>query len=155
MSHSTAVKEQPANGLTQNGSAQGGGSQQQEQGPRKLERVLEDLSKAIPQRHLRTKKKGGVTLSFSPWYRVMKILDHYTRGYWDGTVKDVYTSEGRVVVTYSITIHGENGSLTREATGTEVLDVQYGDPSSNAEAQAFKRACARFGLGLHLYEKEE
>ena len=27
----------------------------------------------------------------------------------------------------------------------------YGDPYSNAEAQAFRRSCARWGLGLHLW----
>jgi len=29
----------------------------------------------------------------------------------------------------------------------------YGDPSSNAEAMALKRAAAKFGLGLYLYLK--
>jgi hypothetical protein len=29
----------------------------------------------------------------------------------------------------------------------------YGDPSSNAEAMALKRAAAKFGLGLYLYQK--
>jgi hypothetical protein len=48
-----------------------------------------------------------------------------------------------------------------EAFGTERLfdmkdgvprEIPYGDPSSNAESQAFRRACANFGLGLDLYE---
>jgi hypothetical protein len=30
----------------------------------------------------------------------------------------------------------------------------YGDPSSNAEGMALKRAAAKFGLGLYLYHKE-
>lgn len=29
----------------------------------------------------------------------------------------------------------------------------YGEPCTNAEAQALKRAAAKFGLGLHLYKK--
>jgi hypothetical protein len=29
----------------------------------------------------------------------------------------------------------------------------YGDPSSNAEAMALKRAASKFGLGLYLYQK--
>jgi hypothetical protein len=48
-----------------------------------------------------------------------------------------------------------------EAFGTERLfdvkdgeprEIPYGDPSSNADSQAFRRACANFGLGLGLYE---
>ncbi|CAN1213587.1 DUF1071 domain-containing protein [Tumidithrix helvetica PCC 7403] len=36
---------------------------------------------------------------------------------------------------------------------TESKEVAYGDPSSNAEGMAFRRAAAKFGLGLYLYEK--
>lgn len=34
---------------------------------------------------------------------------------------------------------------------TEPRELAYGDPSSNAESMAFRRAAARFGLGLYLY----
>jgi hypothetical protein len=46
------------------------------------------------------------------------------------------------------------GIISREATGTEDEELKgYGDPSSNAEAMALKRAAAKFGLGLYLYQK--
>lgn len=123
---------------------------------RPLADILADLAKPIPERHLRTKKQGGATLTFCPWYRTQKILDHYTRGFWEMEVTSVQTTEERLVVVVRLSIHAAEGIVAREATGTELLSVTaYGDPSSNAEAQAFKRACARFGLGLHLYEKEE
>ena len=35
----------------------------------------------------------------------------------------------------------------------EARELAYGDPSSNAESMAFRRAAARFGLGLYLYDK--
>ena len=38
-------------------------------------------------------------------------------------------------------------------TVTEFKEVAYGDPTSNAEAMALRRAAAKFGLGLYLYEK--
>ncbi|WLT40311.1 hypothetical protein NON20_24525 (plasmid) [Synechocystis sp. B12] len=39
--------------------------------------------------------------------------------------------------------------MTRQATGTEDIDCNsYGDPSSNAEAMALRRCCAKFGLGV-------
>jgi hypothetical protein len=34
----------------------------------------------------------------------------------------------------------------------QAQEIAYGDPSSNAESMAFRRACANFGLGLDLYE---
>ena len=45
--------------------------------------------------------------------------------------------------------------IYRESTGTaSVDDTSYGDPVQKAEAMAFRRACARFGLGLHLYHED-
>jgi len=44
--------------------------------------------------------------------------------------------------------------IYRDATGTaSVDDTSYGDPVQKAEAMAFRRACARLGLGLHLYHE--
>lgn len=45
--------------------------------------------------------------------------------------------------------------IYREASGTaSVEDTNYGDPVQKAEAMAFRRACARLGLGLHLYHED-
>lgn len=45
--------------------------------------------------------------------------------------------------------------IYRESTGTtSVNDKGYGDPVQKAEAMAFRRACARLGLGLHLYHED-
>lgn len=45
--------------------------------------------------------------------------------------------------------------IFRESTGTaSVDDTSFGDPVQKAEAMAFRRACARFGLGLHLYHED-
>ena len=61
-----------------------------------------------------------------------------------------------VLMTVRITIHAEEGDFVRDGTGLERLDVSsYGDPQSNAESMAFRRAAARFGLGLHLYEGDD
>ncbi len=37
---------------------------------------------------------------------------------------------------------------------TETVELAYGDPSSNAESMAFRRAAAKFGLGLYFYSKD-
>jgi hypothetical protein len=57
----------------------------------------------------------------------------------------------RFVVTARITIPSLEGAVWREATGTEDEELKgSGDPSSNAEAMALKRAAAKFGLGIYL-----
>ncbi len=35
---------------------------------------------------------------------------------------------------------------------TESREMSYGDPSSNSESMAFRRAAAKFGLALYLYD---
>jgi hypothetical protein len=44
--------------------------------------------------------------------------------------------------------------ISLEATGTEDEELRgFGDPSSNAEAMALKRAASKFGVGLSFYHK--
>jgi len=121
--------------------------------------VLDGLSKNIPQRHLKTKRKGGATLTFCPWYRTQRILDHYTNGHWEVRIIESKDIDGRYMMRIELTIYGigrdgDITSLSRQATGNEGTDVDtFGDPSSNAESMAFRRACAKFGLGLHLWDQ--
>jgi hypothetical protein len=99
---------------------------------------------------------------------VAKLLDFYAPG-WEGQVVGMHATGDRFFVTCRITIHATEGTFSREATGTEVLkeevtdkrtgdrflrELAYGDPSSNAESMAFRRAAAKFGLGRYLYEKK-
>jgi hypothetical protein len=45
--------------------------------------------------------------------------------------------------------------IYREATGTaSAEETGFGDPVQKAEGMAFRRACARLGLGLHLYHED-
>lgn len=130
---------------------------------RPLEDILADLSKPIKPRHLETKPDGnGGTLTFIPWYRAKKYLDHYTNGHWSKDL-ELWTTGRRIFVRVRLTIDAADATVSRSATGTELLqkvdantgetkEIPYGDPSSNAESMAFRRACANFGLGLDLYE---
>jgi len=136
---------------------------------RPLGEVLADMGKPLPTHCLAQRKQGGQTLKYLPWYKANRLLDQFTNGHWEGRITQIHTTSDRIFVTYAITIHTSDGSYTREATGTEVLkeaiwdkdsqsqqlrELSYGDCSSNAESQAFRRACARFGLALNLYDKE-
>lgn len=119
--------------------------------------ILADLCKPIPGRLLQDKPasnaKNAPMLTFCPWYRVQRILNHYTRGHCSYEVRERTVTGRHILMTVRITIRAEEGTFYRDGTGLERLDVDsYGDPQSNAESMAFRRAAARFGLGLHLYE---
>jgi hypothetical protein len=110
--------------------------------PKPLREIIAGLSKPVPPRLLKHKQKGGAKLTFVPWYKVVQLLDHYAPG-WEGEVTKIHTDSKRIYLTYKLTIVAQEGRFSREATGTEVLDTSsYGDPSSNAESMAFRRAAA-------------
>jgi len=122
-----------------------------------LAAIIADLSQPIKERHLKQKTKGGRAISFIPWYHAVKYLDLHAAG-WSYEVRStVWNTEGRLVLTVRLSIPCLEGIVYREATGTEEEPEEgermYGDPSSNAESMALRRAAAKFGLGLYLYHK--
>jgi hypothetical protein len=64
----------------------------------------------------------------------------------------VVISGDTVIVSYAISIPTAEGIITRAAVGSDKLGSGF-DPVASAEQQAFKRAAARFGIGLDLYDK--
>ena len=125
---------------------------------RSINDIIADLSKPIKARHLRQKVRAGQRLDFIPWYHAIKYLDLYAPG-WSYEVRQaLWNSEGRLVLIVRLTLPCLEGSVYREATGTEEEPEEgermYGDPSSNAESMALRRAAAKFGLGLYLYNKD-
>uniref|UniRef100_M8C4Z7 DNA repair RAD52-like protein 1, mitochondrial n=1 Tax=Aegilops tauschii TaxID=37682 RepID=M8C4Z7_AEGTA len=96
------------------------------------------------------------TLAFSVRHLANKILNAHAPE-WSGEVRNiVYSSDGKSVsVVYRVTLYGTDAEIYREATGTaSVEDKGFGDPVQKAEGMAFRRACARLGLGLHLYHED-
>lgn len=129
-------------------------------GARPIAAILADLRKPIPKRLLEQKPassaRNAPMLTFCPWYRVQRMLNHYTNGFCSYEVRERTITGKHILMTVRITIQAREGTFYRDGTGLERLDVErYGDPQSNAESMAFRRAAARFGLGLHLYEGEE
>lgn len=117
-------------------------------------KILEALHTPVPERLLATRKQAGKEITYLPWHNACRMLDFKAPG-WSGMVIEVKEMAGLVVVIYQITIQTAEGSISRQATGQESLDSKtFGDAVCNAEAQAFKRAAAKFGLGLDLYDKE-
>lgn len=115
--------------------------------------IIADLSKPLPRRHLKMRKQGGTEITYIEWHTAVKYLDYFAPG-WSYHVQMIEAIGNLVAVVASISIPCQEGTVTREATGCEDLDNRgYGDACSNAEAMALKRAAAKFGLGLYLYEK--
>ena len=122
-------------------------------GPRSIREIIADLSKAIAQRHLRTRRQGGTEITYIEWHVAVKYLDLFAAG-WSYHVRAVQLVGNLVTVVASISIPCAEGVVTREATGCEEVDARgYGDACSNAEAMALKRCASKFGLGLYLYSK--
>lgn len=127
---------------------------------RTLKEILADFDRPIESQHISKKpsfnkgQKSG-DIEFVSWHTLCRLLNQHTGGYWEWKVRTQFSTD-RTVVEGSLTVHGTDGSLTREATGNESSDCDgYGDPSSNAEAMALRRCCAKFGLGLSLWEKKK
>ncbi len=124
-----------------------------EKGLRSIRDIVRDLSKPVAKRHLRVRKQGGKEITYIAWHDAVKYLDHYAPG-WCYEVRRIDPVAGKLILTIRISIPCLEGIVYREATGQEdeSLDT-YGDSSSNAESMALRRACAKFGLGLSLYDQ--
>ncbi len=120
---------------------------------RSIEAIIEDLSRPIAERHVKTRTQGDKQIHYIEWHTAVRYLDHFAPG-WSFEIRNVAPTADRFVVTARISIPCLEGVVYREATGTEDEELKgYGDPSSNAEAMALKRAASKFGLGLYLYQK--
>lgn len=120
---------------------------------RSLNDIITDLSKPIPDRLLETKTLGGRAIKFISWHTAVKFLDLYAPG-WCYEIRAVTAAGEKLIITARITLSCSDGYFFREATGIEDINVSgYGDASSNAESMSLRRAAAKFGLGLSLYEK--
>ena len=118
-----------------------------------LSQIEEILSRPLPKNLLRTKTIKNNKITYISWFDANRILSKYCP-HWAWEITKFEISSDRVFLVGRLTIPTSEGNVYREATGTESLDCSnYGDPSSNAESMAFRRACAKFGLGLYLYDK--
>lgn len=122
---------------------------------RSIKAIIEDLSKPLPDRFLKTKTLKGNQITYIDWHTAVKLLDYFAPG-WNYEVRSVTQVGTQLVVVARISIEASDGEFYREATGIEDEDkTGYGDAASNAEAMALKRAAAKFGLGLYLYDKKK
>jgi hypothetical protein len=120
---------------------------------RSIREIVKDLSKPIAQKHQRKRRQGGKEIIYLAWHDATKYLDHYAPG-WCYEVRNIQNIGGKLILTVRLSVPSAEGIIYREATGQEDEDLDaYGDSSSNAESMALRRAAAKFGLGLHLYDQ--
>jgi hypothetical protein len=126
-----------------------------ETGLRSIRDIVRDLSKPVAKRHLRTRKQGGKEITYIAWHDAVKYLDHYAPG-WCYEVRRIDSIGGKLILTIRLSIPALEGVIYREATGQEDEDIEtYGNSSSNSESMALRRAAAKFGLGLYLYDQNK
>jgi len=112
------------------------------------------LMERFPDRWHESKTLKGNTITFVSWHHYADQLDS-TLGPEGWLIEEpkVTVTPNRVIVAVGLTIPGVG---TKWNVGDEVLDKDsFGTASTNAFAQAFKRAAAMWGLGRYMYEKDE
>ncbi|KAK9095787.1 hypothetical protein Sjap_021284 [Stephania japonica] len=123
---------------------------------RPLSEILKELSRKVPDSFIRVRCEDGFNMKYVPWHIVNRIMNLHAPE-WSGEVRSItYSPDGKSVsVVYRVTLYGTDAEIYRESSGTaSVNDTSFGDPVQKAEAMAFRRACARLGLGLHLYHDD-
>lgn len=122
-------------------------------GPRSIADIIKDLSKPCAPERLKQRVQGKTTLTYLPWYQAVRYLDRYASG-WSYEVRSIQIVGDQCAVIVRLLIPCAEGVVWREATGIEPVKVTgYGDATSNSESMALRRAAAKFGLGLYLYDK--
>jgi len=122
-----------------------------------LNEILSALRQPVPTEFISKKRVGNSTLDFISWFHYCDLLDQRCGfGNWSWEVVSTTISNNRIFLTGRLTIIGSDRQISMDATGTEEMNCSsYGDPSSNAEAMALRRCCAKFGLSRELWEKEK
>jgi len=122
---------------------------------RSIREIVKDLSKPVAKRHLRSRKQGGRDITYIAWHDAIKYFDHYAPG-WNYEIRSLNSVGGKLILIVRLSVLCAEGLVYREATGQEDETLEsYGDSSSNAESMALRRASAKFGLGLYLYDQNK
>jgi hypothetical protein len=119
---------------------------------RSLSVVTSELSRPLPDDYLSCKTLKGEKIIYVDVHTCAWILDYICPG-WQVEFRESQISD-RAIVTARLTLLCEEGTFSRESFGSDSTDDEYfGGFMADAESQAFRRACSRYGLTRYLYEK--
>jgi hypothetical protein len=120
------------------------------------EEIFQRLAEPVDDSFISSMPKGRgdnkQTVEYITWSRAADLLDQRAPG-WTCDIAEVGERAGKTFIRLGITICGDR----RENIGHENSETDsYGDPFSNAYAQAFKRTAVLFmpSLRARLYSKE-
>jgi hypothetical protein len=121
---------------------------------RSINQIIADLSKPVHPQRLKTRTQGGKQITYLPWYQAVRYLDHFAPG-WRYEIRSVTQIGENLVMVVRLVIPCLEGEVWREASALEKIEdpKRYGDAATNSESAALRRAAAKFGLCLNLYEK--
>jgi len=122
-------------------------------GPRSIRDIISDLSKPVNPQRLKQRTQGGRDLQYIPWFQCVRVLDHYASG-WTSEIRSINQVGENLVMVVRISIPAAEGLIYREASALEPIKGSgFGDAATNCESAALRRAAAKFGLCLGLYDK--
>ena len=123
------------------------------EGPRSIREIVSDLSRPVNPQRLKQRQQGGRTLDYLPWYQAVRYLDRYAPG-WRYEIRSVSQVGDNLVMVVRITVACAEGEVYREASALEpIKGTGFGDAATNCESAALRRAAAKLGLCLNLYDK--
>lgn len=126
------------------------------------------LAEPFPAEFVTQKRMKGSSISFVSWHIYALRLNELVGPGWSMGEPILREVGGKLIMGLPITIlgvtrinfgseqeeHGNPDEVVDKETG-EVKEVvrDFGSAETNAFAQAFKRTCSLFGLGLSMYDK--
>lgn len=118
--------------------------------------IKRKLKEPIDKNRLSEKTQGGAKIQFVNITDVKDLLDERIGGnYWEIPKSEIIIANGVLVMTVMLIIHASDGAFAQIGHGNEKLDLKgYGDCSSNAYAQAVRRAAESHGLARELWRQE-
>jgi len=119
---------------------------------RTTEAVLSELARTIDARHIRTRKQGGINLSYVPWALIVRHLHYRAPGFcWE--IRQVQQIGDWVSVTGRLSIPTSDGVLIFENVASESLkSTNHAPPIECAASSALRRCAACAGLGHELWK---
>lgn len=117
--------------------------------------LLTELRKPIDGKYISKKPRAGKEFDYIQITDCKDLLDERIgRHRWESSVANVQMTEIGVVVIVKISFHTSDGIFSHDGTGYETASANFGDPASNAYAQAFRRALEGFGFARELWRNE-
>lgn len=93
-----------------------------------------------------------MTLDYVPWYLIAKHLHHRAPG-WCWKVRSIQEVGGSVVVHGTLLVPTAEGTLRFDAVASESLKgSSHAPPAEVAESACLRRAAAKSGLAIDLYD---